>query len=106
MSRSAICKYIYQWIDDLRSDIYIAVRVDRFLELINGYLQETSGDGVEKVTEDDLKTCTRFDDSITIAKARDGTEVLLLWSGWRLYDLVSMIIETATREGEVAVSVP
>ena len=33
------CKYIRQWIDDLRSDMYMAVALDRFIHLVSGYLE-------------------------------------------------------------------
>jgi hypothetical protein len=110
MNKSPICRYIYQWIDDLRNDLYVAVRIDRFLQLANGYLEEVGVDDIdgelESVSESDLKECIKYDSTVKIVKARDGTEVLILWGDWRLYDLVNKIIEVAAKEGETAVSVP
>jgi hypothetical protein len=103
----AVCTYVKRWIDDLRSDMYVAITTEKLLELMNGYLKEVGEDDldVETVTENDLKTCLRYDDTVKIVKTKDG-EVLLLWSGWRLYDLIDRVIETTAKEGETAISVP
>jgi hypothetical protein len=105
---SDVCKYVKRWVDDLRSDMYVAITTEKLLELMNGYLKEVGEDDldVETVTEDDLKTCLRYDDTVRIVRTKDNVDVLLLWSGWRLYDLIDRVIETTAREGETAISVP
>jgi hypothetical protein len=99
----AICRHVRQWIDNYRSDLYIAVALDKFIEMINGYL-DTIGEG-GKVTKEDVKTCVKYDDTVKIVEVRGGG-VLLLWSGWRLHDLIDRAVELAAEEGEAAVSIP
>ena len=93
------CKYIKQWIDDLRSDMYMAVALDKFIEMINGYL-DTIGEKGE-ITKEDVKTCIRYDDTVKIMDV-NGKEVLWLWGGWRLHDLMHRAAEVAAKESEVA----
>ena len=93
------CKYIKQWIDDLRSDMYMAIALDKFIEMINGYL-DTIGEK-DEITKEDVKTCIRYDDTVKIMDV-NGKEVLWLWGGWRLHDLIRRVAEVAAKEGEVS----
>jgi hypothetical protein len=106
MSRAETCRYINSWIDDLRSDLYVAISVEKLLKMMNEYLRDVGKDGVGTVTRGDLEMCIKFDDTVRIVKAGEDAEVLLLWSGWRLEQLVSRIIGIAAKEGEALVSAP
>ena len=97
--RPVACKYIKQWIDDLRSDMYMAVALDKFIEMINGYL-DTIGEK-DEITKEDVKTCIRYDDTVKIMDV-NGKEVLWLWGGWRLHDLIRRVAEVAAKESEVS----
>jgi len=94
-----VCKYIKQWIDNYRSDLYIAVTLDKFIEMINGYL-DTIGEKGE-ITKEDVKTCIKYDDTVKIMDV-NGKEVMWLWHGWRLHDLMHRVAEVAAKESEVA----
>jgi 2',3'-cyclic-nucleotide 2'-phosphodiesterase (5'-nucleotidase family) len=99
----AICKYVKQWIDDYRSDLYLAVELDRFTAMIDGYL-DTVGEAV-KITKEDVKTCLKYDDTVKIMDV-DGKEVLWLWDGWRLYSFIDKVANLASKYGEVWVDAP
>jgi len=94
------CRHVEQWIDDYRSDLYVAVALDKLVDMINDYL-DTIGEKGE-ITKEDIKTCLRYDDTVRIVPVGDK-EVLWLWHGWRLYGLMDKVAELATKEGEVAV---
>jgi hypothetical protein len=98
----AACKHVRHWIDDYRSDLYIAVALDKLIEMINGYLNTIGEKG--EITKEDIKMCLRYDDTVRIVSVGDK-EVLWLWHGWRLYGLMDKVAELATKEGEVAVVV-
>ena len=97
------CKYIRQWIDDLRGDMYMAVALDRFIHLVNGYLEAVAQDSIEtvKITKEDVYACLKYDGTVKIMDV-DGREVLWLWGGWRLHDLMHKVAEAAAEKGEVA----
>jgi hypothetical protein len=94
------CKYIRQWIDDLRGDMYMAVALDRFIQLVDGYLETVVQETV-KITKEDVYACLKYDDTVKIIDI-DGREVLWLWGGWRLHDLMRRVAEVAAKEGEVS----
>ena len=99
---ATICKHVNRWIDSYRSDLYVAVALDKFVEMINGFLKAT-GEDID-VTKEDVKRCLRWDD-IKVVDV-DGREVLWLWGGWRLYDLIDRAAKYAAKDGEVAVIAP
>jgi 2',3'-cyclic-nucleotide 2'-phosphodiesterase (5'-nucleotidase family) len=82
--------------------MYMAVALDRFIEIINGYL-DTIGEKGE-ITKEDVKTCIKYDDTVKIMDV-NGKEVMWLWYGWRLHDLMHRVAKVATEEGEVAAAV-
>jgi 2',3'-cyclic-nucleotide 2'-phosphodiesterase (5'-nucleotidase family) len=96
---SAICKHVKRWIDSYRSDLYLAVALEKFAAMVNGYL-DAAGEAV-RITKDDVKTCIKYDDTVRVVDV-NGREVLWLWSGWRLYDMIDRVAEVASKEGEVA----
>jgi hypothetical protein len=70
-------------IDDMRSDVYLAVRIDHFVEAINNALQveaEERGKEPIQATAEDVKKCLMHDKSVKIVSA-GGHEVLWLWNG-------------------------
>jgi len=75
---TSACRYIRQWIRHLRRELAIAITVDKFLKLLNGYLQDFGYGKLEMVTEDELKECLRHISTIEIA-IKDGEEVVWLW---------------------------
>jgi len=98
----AVCRLVNQWIESYRSELYLAVPLDRLLELMNSYLEEVGEDGldVSEVTKEDVKMC--LDDTVEIVSTKDGGEVLWLWAGRRFKDMVGRVAELADRWGEVA----
>jgi len=105
----AVCAEVKNWIDDLRRDMYMAMVLDRFIDLVNGYLETVAQEhGAEavKIAKDDVGACLKYDDTVKIVKAKNGVEVLWLWGGWRLYEVVDRIIEFTAKEGEAAASAP
>jgi hypothetical protein len=101
---AATCVYIRRWIDSLRSNLHLAVSVEKLLDLMNGYLEEVGEDDLDisKVTKEDLKRCLKYDDTVKFIETKKG-EVLWLWDGWRLHNLINRIIEVAAEEGKAEV---
>jgi hypothetical protein len=98
-----ICEKIRQTIEDMRSDVYLAVAVEQFVKFINESLSiEAEERGVEavEVTADDVKACIKGDDTIRIIE-KGGKEVLWLWGGAYMRVLVDRVIEWAVEYGEV-----
>jgi hypothetical protein len=96
----AVCRFVNQWIESYRDELYLAVPLDKLLELMNSYLEEVGGDGVSEVTKEDVKKC--LGDTVEIVSTKGGREVLWLWGGRRLRDMVGRVAELADRWGEVA----
>ncbi len=99
---NALCRHVRQWIDSYRDELYIAVALDRLIELMNSYLEEVGEEDATEVTKEDVKKC--LDDTVKIIASREGGEVLWLWSGQMLSDLINKVAELADREGEAAVT--
>jgi len=99
-NQQAPCRYVKLWVDNYRSDVYVAVALDKFVEMVNGYLS-TIGEGL-KITKEDVKMCLRYDDTVKIVDV-NGKEVLWLWNGWRLYDMINKAVEAAAKEGEASI---
>ena len=78
-----VCSKVAGLIDDMRSDAYLAVRIDDFVEAINKALQveaEERGEEPIQVTAEDVKKCLMYDESVKIVGV-DSREVLWLWNG-------------------------
>jgi len=86
-----ICKKVRELIDDMRADIYLAVRLDEFVRLIAEGLDEGT-----PVTLDDAKACIKYDDTVRVIKMGD-VEVLWLWGGWYLHRLMDSAADMALR---------
>ena len=91
----AVCRAVKRMIDDMRADIYLAVRVDELVRRVNAEL-ETSGRETVKVAIDDVKECLRYDTTVKIVKTKSA-EVLWLWETWNYYELVEKVADMATR---------
>jgi len=100
---ATICKHVNRWIDSYRSDLYVAVALDKFVEMLNDFLKAV-GENLD-VAKEDVKRCLRWDDTVKVVDV-DGREVLWLWGGWRLYDMIIRVAKYAAKEGEVAVIAP
>ena len=86
----------------LRRQLTAAITVDTFLKILNGYLEDVGYGKLEKVTEDELKECLRRIGTVEVI-VKDGKEVVWLWGGRRLRELVNRIVDIATQEGEINV---
>lgn len=104
--KDAICRFVKQWIESYRGELYLAVPLDRLLDLMNSYLEELGEDGldVSEVTKEDVKKCLKNDDTVEVVSTKDGNEVLWLWGGRLLKDMINKIAELADRWGEAAVA--
>jgi hypothetical protein len=100
--RRAKCRFIREWINELKNDLFIAVSVENLLRAMNEYLEMMGEEGV--VTREAILNCLKRDESIKsikIVTAKNGKEVLWLWNGRHLDDLINRVIEVAAEEGEV-----
>jgi len=95
------CRHVKQWIDNYRSDLYVAVALDKLVKMINDYLDTIGEKG--GISKEDVKMCLKYDDTVKIVEV-DNKEVLWLWHGWRLYDLMHKAARVAAKEGEAAVA--
>jgi len=90
-----VCRRVKQLIDDLRSDLFIALTLDRFVIYVND-------PGRPTITKDDVKACLKHDDTVKIVDI-NGKEIMLLWNGWRLHDLIDRSVDLAREYGEAVV---
>ena len=90
-----VCAKVRELIDDMRADIFLAVRLDEFVKMVADSL-----DGDAPVTADDVKKCIRHDSTVRMVSVGDK-EVLWLWSGWRLYSLIDHVVNMARRHRAV-----
>jgi len=98
---TSVCRYIRRWIGALRRQLTAAITVDELLKTLNGYLRDVGYGKLEKVTEDELKECLRRIGTVEVI-VKDGKEVVWLWGGRRLRELVNRIVDIAAQEGEVS----
>ena len=83
----AVCAKINELIRDMRSDGFLAIRMDEFVRWLNEHV---------KATADDVKGCLRYDNTIKIVKTKSA-EVIWLWESWRYYELVEKAVDMAAR---------
>ena len=81
------CKHIRQLISDLRSDKYLAIRLDEFVKIIND---------VAEISEEDVKACLKHDTTVKIIN-----DVLWLWNDSYMYMLITDAINMARKHGGV-----
>ena len=89
-----VCSRVKQLIDDLRSDLLIALTLDRFVVYVND-------PKLPAITKDDVKACLKYDDTVEIVNV-NGKEIVLLWSGWRFHELVDRAVDLVNKYGEDA----
>jgi hypothetical protein len=99
-----ICKHIKEWIDGYRSELYLAVALDKLLDLMNSYLEDVGINDIPEITKEDVKTCLKNDSTVKIITVKDGGEVLWLWDGPYLSDMINKIAELTDRWGEAVVA--
>ncbi|MFZ8838696.1 MAG: hypothetical protein ACO2PM_07115 [Pyrobaculum sp.] len=96
-----VCRHIKEWIDGYRGELYLAIALDKILNLMNSYLEDAGEEG-SKITKEDVEMCLKNDSTAKIIAVKDGSEVLWLWDGPLLPDMISKIAEMADRWGEAA----
>jgi hypothetical protein len=99
-----ICRYIKEWIDSYRSELYLAIAIDKLLDLMNSYLEDVGEEGLPKITKEDVEMCLKNDNTVKIIAVKDGGKVLWLWEGPHLSDMINKIAELADRWGEATVA--
>jgi len=85
-----VCRALEQVIADMRSDVYLAVRLDELVSRVNAKLETV------KATAEDVKECLRYDNTIKIIKTK-SVEVIWLWESWRYYELVEKVADMVAR---------
>jgi histone H3/H4 len=99
------CGEVRGLIRDMRSDGYLAVRVDEVVKAVNEALRAAAEEGGRKaaeVTAEAVRRCLKHDDTIEII-TEDGGEVLWLWGGWYIHALIDRVVKLAAKYGEVGV---
>jgi hypothetical protein len=82
-----VCRALEQVIADMRSDGYLAVRLDEFVRWLNKHVEATA---------DDVKECLRYDTTVKIVRTKNA-EVMWLWESWNYYELVEKVADMAAR---------
>jgi hypothetical protein len=103
-SKDAACSEVKSLIIDMRSDMYLAVRMDEFVESVNNRLRldaEERGQEPIQITADDVKRCLKYDDDVKVVADKNGVEGLWLWSGAYAYLLVDDVAKMALKYGAI-----
>jgi len=83
----AVCAKINELIRDMRSDGFLAIRMDEFVRWLNKYVDAVA---------DDVKECLRHDTTVKIVRTKNA-EVMWLWESWNYYELVEKVADMAAR---------
>jgi hypothetical protein len=97
------CSKVLDIVRDMRSDGYLAVRVDEFVKTVNDALQveaEERGEEAVLITAEDVKRCLRFNDTVRVIRD-GGEEVLWLWDGAYMYMFIDHAAKMALKYGAV-----
>ena len=86
------CAKINELIRDMRSDGYLAVRMDEFVRRVNEVLEDAG----MKATAEDVKECLRYDTTVKIVMIKNA-EVMWLWESLKYYELVEKVADMAAR---------
>jgi hypothetical protein len=86
------CGQIKQLIGELRSEMFLALTLDKFIDYVN--VPELS------ITKDDVETCLKQDSRVKIINV-GGKEVVWLWND--LQEFINRIIDIASIYGEAAI---
>jgi hypothetical protein len=96
-----ICKHTKQLIEDLKSDMYLAVRMDEFMEMLAGRVNaelEALGKEPIKIDDEFVMDCIYREENVKVY--RYGKYVLWLWHN-EVNVLISMILYDAYKHGAV-----
>ena len=94
--KELICKYTKQLIDDMRSDMYLAVRIEEFLDILSGRINvELEEQGKKPIKIDDriVMECLYRDKRVEVHRYVN-TYILWLWNE-EMEVLKSMILNDA-----------
>ena len=94
-----ICRGVQNVIDDMRSDIIVAVRMDAFVDWINNHIRvvaEERGEEVAEISREDVVACLKLDPTVKIINV-DGVEVVWLWGGGYLDELINRVAAAARK---------
>jgi hypothetical protein len=94
-----ICRHVHQLIDDLRTDLFLAVRLDEFVKDVNERIKiDAEERGIEAVeaSERDVIECIKRYDDVKVTDLND-VKVLWLWAGWYSYYLIEKIADMAKK---------
>jgi hypothetical protein len=98
--KQIVCSYVRDLIHDLRDDMFLAMRLDDFVDEVNYRIKaDAEWNHVEPpavATADDVKQCIKYYDDVKIIDS-GGVEVLWLWSGWYAYYLTEAVARVARR---------
>ncbi len=95
----AICRKVNELINDLRSDLVLAIRIDEFVRWLNNSIKNDVEEGrgeATTATADDVKECIRYNTTVKVVKTKDA-EVLWLWESFYYYELVEKVSDAARR---------
>jgi len=94
-----ICREVRSVVDDMRSDIIVAVRMDAFVDWINSHVSvaaEERGEEAVEISREDVVECLRNDPTVKIINV-GGVEVVWLWGGGYLDELISRTAAAARK---------
>jgi len=94
-----ICREVQSEIDDMRSDIIVAVRMDAFVDWINNHIRavaEERGEEVVEISREDVVACLKLDPTVKIINV-GGVEVVWLWGGGYLDELINRVAAAARK---------
>ncbi len=96
-----VCSKVTELIHDMRSDLYMAVRIDELVKTVNDVLRleaEERGQEAAAVTAEDVKRCLKYDDTVRVVGDGDG-ETVWLWGGSYMFMLTDKAAKMALRYG-------
>ncbi len=97
-----VCSKVADVVSDMRSDGYLAVRIDELVDFVNTSLSVEEKEGRQEVvvTVEDVKRCLRLDDTVRIIGDRSG-EAVWLWGGSYMFLLADKASKMALKYGAV-----
>ncbi len=99
--KTKVCSKVTELIHDMRSDLYLAVRIDELVKTVNDVLRleaEERGQEAEEYGEEDVKRCLKYDDTVRVIGDRSG-EAVWLWGGSYMFLLADKAAKMALRYG-------
>jgi hypothetical protein len=99
-----VCGEVRGLISNMRSDGYLAIRIDELVEFVNAALRVAAEEGGQKVVEitvEDVKRCLKYDDTVRVIGGGNGGEALWLWGGSYMFMLADRAAKAAAKYGAV-----